>query len=213
MGAKLLSNSYNSGYLNTDNCIKTSILASTASTIFIMATVGTTLLGSSYYAVIIIIAHLLGGVANYIIHYHYYNSPTPDPVTQAISTSKQDDIVLDSLMSVLLVGAYIALFSVLCQMILYILPSYFTTDGLLLTSYLLGLLEVTYGCINICAIASTTTATVLCCSLLSFGGICITMQCMTFLQPCGIKYGTALKLKVMHCALSTIICYLLVALF
>ncbi len=208
MGAKLIQQSYNCGDMTTTNCIKTSIIASFASPIFIIATLGQNVLNSTKHAVLILVSHLLGGVINYALHYNSYNEKSP--TTSNISKTTKGDIILDSLMSVLLVGVYIALFSVLCEVVLYVLPSYFSTTGILATSYILGLLEMTTGCINICSATNIATASVLCCSLVSFGGLCITMQCMTFYKQCKIKYGTVLKIKCMHCAISTILCYILV---
>lgn len=210
VGAKLIAEQHKNG-LDTNACIKLATFCTTASPIFVVATVGITYLQSTKAALILITSHVVASILNGLAYKNMYQLQCTLPK----STSKTNlfSAVIESVNSILCVGALIALFYTLCSMICNVLPKWFNTDGLLVTSFLLGLLEMTTGCINVSQIANTFTATVLCCALISFGGLCVIMQMMTFLADCKIKTSTIVLTKVTHCAFSTIICFILGKLF
>lgn len=206
MSSKLIADSHNNNQLTTTQCVKTFILSATASPIFIIATVGNIMLNSTLSGMIILVSHLLGILINGLIHLNIYIDNT---IQAPKICATQSNIMLDSILSVLVVGGYIAVFYTIGQCVLSSLPAKIPPQLQLIITYLLGLLEMTVGCQSISQISNAATATVLCCSLVSFGGLCIALQCMTFIQHCNIKLGTILTIKAMHCAISTIICYLL----
>ena len=210
VGAKLIAEQYQKG-LDKQTCIKLASFCTTASPVFIVGTVGTIYLQSTKIAIIILLSHILASIANGITYKHLstnqYNAPTSTKCDNLFSS------VIESVNSILTVGALIAIFYTLCTMICDHLPKWFSTDGILLTSFLLGLLEMTTGCINVSQVANNFTSAVLCCSLISFGGVCVILQMMTFFEKCKIKTSTILLTKVTHCAFSTIICFILCKLF
>ncbi|MCM1043613.1 MAG: hypothetical protein NC350_05395, partial [Corallococcus sp.] len=131
----------------------------------------------------------------------------------SLTENPLDDSMVNSLVSILSVGGYISIAYLLCDMITQILPTWFHTDGQLITAYLLGIIEMTNGCIQICGLTDIFTSTVLCCSLISFGGLCVLMQTMIFLGKCKIKTKSIVAIKLTHCALSTILCFILGKIF
>lgn len=206
MGAKLIANGYQTGNFSATNCKKILLVANCASPIFVIATVGSIILKNTLAGIIIYISHILAMFVSALLQRSQYidNLPTAGTVT-----TDRPNIMIDSLLAVLSVGGYIALFFVLSAMLQQILPNWFAVEGQLLTSFVIGILEMTSGCMAIAQCTDIFTATVLCCTIISFGGICVASQCMTFLSPCGITIGTLLKQKVVHCALSTIFCFAL----
>ena len=207
----LVAQQHKSG-LDHDTCNKLVTFCSTASPVFIVGTVGAGYLQSTKSAIILLASHLVASILNGLA---YKNIFTSNCTKVHYSTQQENafSCVIESVNSILSAGALIALFYTLCTMICDLLPKWFNTNGLLATSFVLGLLEMTTGCINICQVTNTFTATVLCCALVSFGGLCVIMQMMTFLGECKIKISTIVLTKVTHCAFSTIICFVLSKLF
>lgn len=210
VGAKLIAEQHKTG-LNQTACINLATFCSTASPIFILGTIGTAYLQSTKAGAILLVSHVTASLLNGFAYKNIYQSQ------QQLQAQPQSSnlflAVIESVNSILTVGALIAVFYTLCAMICDLLPKWFHTDGLLATSFVLGLLEMTTGCINIAKVADTFTATVLCCSLVSFGGMCVLLQMMTFFAECKIKTSTIVLTKVTHCAFSTIICFILGKIF
>ena len=209
IGAKLIAEQRDC--LDKSDCIKLATYCTTASPIFIFGTIGNTLLHSTKCALVILISHVTASLLNGITYKSFWQTNTS--YSQINIDEKPITSITDAVNSILTVGALIALFYTLCAMISDLLPRWFSTDGIVLTSFALGLLEITTGCINLASITNTFNATVLCCALTSFGGLCVIMQMMTFLSTCKIKTSTIVLTKATHCAFSTIICFMLAKLF
>jgi hypothetical protein len=169
------------------------------------------MLHSTTAAVIILIAHILGNLINGILYRNSFIDDTPPKAElqrQADTKGLINNAMLDSLNSVLAVGGFVAVFFMLGDMLVYYLPSWFSADGQLLTAYILGTLEMTNGCLLVAQSADLLTATILCCSIISFGGLCILMQSMVFYSKCNIDTRRIVAFKLSHAALSTIICFI-----
>ncbi len=210
VGAKMISERYGEGALNTVQCTKLCTFCSTAGPVFIVGTIGAKLLENGKAAAILAASHLLSAFLNGIVYRNAFKDNTENSarnINDEPTASALSDAISTSLLSVLSVGGLIALFYMLCDMIESFLPAWCAGEGQLLTAYLFGLLEMTNGCIKVCAAADTATATVLCCSLVSFGGMCVFMQCMTFLSRCGVKAKHVLFMKITQSALSTLVCF------
>jgi len=210
VGAKLIAEQFQHG-LDKPACIKLATFCSTGSPIFMVGTVGANYLKSTKAGFVILLSHLIATVLNGFSYRKLYKSQTQ--AGRIVQSDNPSACVIDSVNSILSIGALVALFYTLCSMIFDMLPKWFSTDGLLATSFVLGLLEITTGCVNICQVADTFTATVLSCTLISFGGLCVILQMMTFLNLCKIKTSTIVITKVTHCAYSTIVCFVLGKLF
>ena len=209
VGAKLIAEQ--SEQLDTHACAKLASYCTTASPVFIFATLGNNCLHSTKCAIIILASHVTASVLNGLLYKNFWKSATT--YKQVSSNKPMFSCIIESVNSILVVGALIALFYTLCTMIYDLLPQWFSTNGLLATSFALGLLEMTTGCINVSSVANQFSATVLCCALISFGGLCVILQMMTFLSGCKIKTSTIVLTKATHCAFSTIICFVLGKLF
>ena len=74
----------------------------------------------------------------------------------------------------------------------------------LLRGFLLGLLEMTRGCLELGRTASPL-APVMAAFLISFGGVSINMQALSFLKKCNIKARTFFFRKTVHAFLSALL--------
>lgn len=203
IGAKAIADS------NADTTTATAMCAfcSSAGPIFMIATVGANLLANQIATVILIVTHILALLLNGLIY-------RPKQPVKTISFSNAEDfgnIVTNSLLSVLSVGGLIALFYMLTDIVKSIIP--FEISGSLAFSFSIGLLEMTNGIFSICSNADIATATVLCSTLLSFGGVCVFCQCYAFLGTKKIKAIDVLKMKLTQSAFATILSFIFVKIF
>lgn len=204
VGAKMIADS------NTDTHTATAMCSfcSSAGPIFMIATVGAKLLRNSVATIIIVVAHIFSSVLNGLV---YRNKTQHIEIVDTNSNFSPQDFgntITNSTLSVLSVGGLIALFYMLSDMIKTFLPTNFSDS--LPISFAIGLLEMTNGIIGICNLANVATATVLCSSLLAFGGTCVFLQCYAFLGQKNIKAVDVLKMKVTQSAFATILSFVLV---
>ena len=118
----------------------------------------------------------------------------------------------DSVLSVLTVGALIGIAYMISYAVKSILPDSFADS--LTAAFFCGLLEMTSGVFFVTAATTDILAqTVLCSTLLGFGGIGILLQSMSFLSRCKVRSIDYLKTKLTQSSLCAIISYLLCKLF
>jgi hypothetical protein len=92
--------------------------------------------------------------------------------------------------------------------------SIFSINDATIKSFLEGFLEITKGCFSIKHLAlPLKESIILCNAIISFGGVCVMMQAMSFLKTCFIKTNFYLLQKATHMVFSTLICMLLLFVF
>ena len=202
VGAKAIADSN----ANENAATLMSSFCSTAGPIFMIATVGAKLLQNTIATVILIAVHFVSSVLNGLL---YRNKQATLTIRSNSKFTARDvgDTITNSALSIISVGGLIALFYMLSDMIKSLLPQSLSDN--LITAFIIGLLEMTNGVFGICRLTDVATATVLCSTLLSFGGLCVFAQCYAFL---GIKHVSPvklLKIKVTQSAIATILSYLL----
>ncbi|MBO5910336.1 MAG: hypothetical protein J6Q15_02380, partial [Clostridia bacterium] len=156
VGAKIIGNYYNMGVLDKSTASKMFSFCSTSGPMFIVGTVGIGVFGNASVGYILLVGHIMGGFFNGIL---YRNKPTSTyyTPTKTVKTSL-NDIVYDSIISILLVGGYIVFASVIIELltITNILPAlastlskipYFNYDAVY--GFLCGIIEITNGLIYI----------------------------------------------------------------
>lgn len=202
VGAKAIADS------NADATAATAMCSfcSTAGPIFMIATVGAKLLQNAAATAILIFVHILSAMLNGLI---YRNKQNNCRITNNSKFTADDvgNTVTNSALSVISVGGLIALFYMLSDMIKSILPVSIADS--LVTSFVIGLFEMTNGIFGVCKLTDVATATVLCSALLSFGGLCVFAQCYAFLGAKQVKPLKLLKMKITQSAIATILSYLL----
>jgi len=232
IGAKVLSELYEKNLVTKNQCARIATFTSTSGPLFVIGTVGASLLLSPFAGVIILIAHLLASLLNGILYRGYKRKKdTPEINEKFVKTPPADigkamsDGIYDSVLSILIIGGYIALFFMAIDVLhdFYILQPFesffnwlFNLLGLpggLGGGLASGIIEKTRGCFEIAGSgASLAVKTVLCCGIISWGSLSIQMQSLTFLKKCDVKFGFYFLQKLTHSLMAVAICIPLVLL-
>lgn len=206
IGAKSIADSN----ADIDTATRMCSFCSTAGPIFMIATVGAKLLQNTAATIILVATQVVSAILNGLI---YRTKTSVHLIDNNAKLSARDigDTVTNSALSVISVGGLIALFYMLTDMIKSVLPQ--TVADSLITSFVIGLFEMTNGIFGVCKLTDVATATVLCSALLSFGGLCVFAQCYAFLGAKQVKPLKLLKMKITQSAIATILSYTLTVLF
>lgn len=222
IGSKLTRDLYDGGIITREQTFIVSTLSSICGPIFVIGTVSN-MLGNSKYGYIIYFSHLLSAFINGLI---YRPKTKPNDTEQTTSQPNTDDILsksmLDSIISILTVGGYIAIMSFFITLlnkigITKLVVTLFEFAGVkaeVTTSIWYGLFEMTRGIANLAKcnltpIFSVSFATF----LVTFGGICIALQSLNYINKCGIKVSKFLLSKLTHATIATAISVLLCLIF
>jgi sporulation integral membrane protein YlbJ len=218
IGAKLVADCCENGIVSKEEAKRLLAFTSTSGPLFVLGTVGSNMLGNYKAGLVILFTHYLGAVINGII----FRSKTPAPSAKAFTLTKYDNILSDaingSIASVLAVGGYIAIFNMLIVLFKDIKLIGFVSETLsgLGIPYLLcegmvtGVIEITRGSYLLAASGESLKAIVpLLSAIISFGGLSVTVQSLSFLSGCGIKaryyFVTKLSQCVVTFALATVV--------
>ena len=217
VGAKLISNYYEKGLIDKSNAKKMFRFCSTSGPMFIIGAVGIGVFGSAKAGYVLLIGHIIGSFLNGLI----YRGKSIDGSSYQpqISKTSINEIMFDSINSILLVGGYIVLSSIVIQMlqITNILPM---ISGLickilpvsqdLVSGVISGIIEITNGLVILGTVnISLTLKLALSAFIIAFSGLCIMMQSVTFLDKIGLKTKEMVVPKLTQAILSSIITYLL----
>ncbi len=212
VGAKLISEFRRAGAL-TDREAKT-VMAFTSNSgpVFIIGTVGIAMFQNRLYGFIILSSHYLGSLINGFIYRNKTFLYSSYPLTGWAGGDILNKSMYNTLLSVGQVGGYIILFNVLCDIVantfLFLIPSPFPK------AFLLGLLEVTRGC---CLLAELSVPTLYllpaCTFLITFGGMSICLQSLSFLSRIKISPAYFFITKITQGILSAFLCFLLCLVF
>ena len=207
IGAKAVSDS------NADTTTATRMCSfcSSAGPIFIIATVGAKLLQNTTATIIIVVSHFLSVILNGLIYRRKDKAINLSEVDAHFNPEDFGNTITNSALSIISVGGLIALFYMLADMIKNILPASLSDN--VAVSFVIGLLEMTNGILGVCKLTDVATATVLCSTLLAFGGICVFLQCYAFLGKKKIKAFEVFKMKLTQSAFATILSFVLVKIF
>lgn len=179
--------------------------ALTVSPIFVLGTIPVICDSSRLHAYIIYISHLIGCFLTGLIIASFFKKSHFTPALSTLPINKSDigTILCECILNCLAVGGYIALFFMLSEMIT-IIP--LTNE---LSVFIKGALEMTNGAISASRVFSPKTATIIICGFVSFGGLCVNMQCFSFLAPHGFKLSYLIGVKLLNALLSVIVCFIL----
>ncbi len=222
IGSKLIADSHAQGLI-TDNEAKTiSTFTSTSSPLFIVGVVGVTMLNSKEYGYILLIAHYLATIINGLLF------RSKDFGKQFVIPNINTDIdylnksMTNSIISVLIVGGYIAIFNYILAVatdsgLFDIFSKFFITFNIhpdVTTGFFSGLIEMTKGSLLLSKINLAPIKILpLVSFILTFGGLSITAQSLTFLSRCNIKASFYLFTKITQGIFSFIITLIFVCIF
>lgn len=227
VGSKLVGELYENGKISKTDAIKMNSFCSTSGPLFVIGTIGVGMLLSQTAGIIILISHIFGAILNGFLFRNYKkNDIDLKNNIEKTNLHKSDDILKstmeDSIISIFMVGGYIVVFYMIIDVLFnfHILSSFsnlffnflnfFNLPKSFFDGVFSGIVEVTRGAYNLSS--CNVSKDILCvaiCGLVSFGGISIHLQSLTFLSKCKIKMSVYLLQKITHSIFSMLICALI----
>ncbi len=208
IGAKAIAESR----LEGDFVVCACAFCSSASPVFVVATVGASLLKSTAATLVLALSHLLSIFAcGFLFRKKVCSSECCDSEKSVFAFDDIGNTLTSAVLSVLSVGGLIALFYMLTDMIKSVIPMKLAQSAI--TGFLLGLLEMTNGIISVCAECDLFAATVLCSFLLAFGGLCVFAQSMAFLAKKHLNPLKFLQIKLVQGSAATLFSFALGKIF
>ena len=228
MGAKLILEQCKAKQLSSSKAKTMMAFCSVSGPMFMIGSVGIGFLCSYSAGIIILFSNILGAIFNGLIwnkiNKKHSELPVQNKAILATPHTKNfsfSDIVYDSLISILMVGSYIALSFVLIEIceqthIINFLSRtiYFlsckSVDIRTIESFIIGLIEITSGIFNLAQTQSSLIVkTIISAFLVSFGGVSILLQNWGIISEIGISWKYILKQKISHSIFSILIACLL----
>ena len=226
IGAKLISELQKNRQISKAECLRMHAFCSTSGPIFIVGTVGSTMFANHKIGLIILGVHLLGSALNGILYRH--TDLNKQNIQNAIYTpiQKVDNLlgktIYQSVISVLIVGGYIALAFLFCEFLidskilnilcipLDIILNLFNISPHFSVCIVLGITEITRGCLELSSLflAYPKLVFIISCGLISFGGISVMLQSMTYLSKCGISTKTYFLQKTTQTTITMLIAFI-----
>ncbi len=227
IGAKLISDFYENGTFSVENCKKVSSFTSTSGPLFVVGTVGTLMFSSPKAGYVLFLCHALGALVNGLL---YRGRKTVMGISSAPAVATDEKLlgnsITSSILSVLIVGGYIAIFSMIIDIAIdiklvdalaYILEkplSLFKIPAYVASATVISFIEITRGCQAFSQIGADMKIILpFVAGLLSFGGLSITFQSLTFLKNCKIKTPFYFLTKLTQAIITFLISLVLVRLF
>lgn len=198
IGAKMISDYYQIGAIDKKTATKMFSFCSTSGPMFIIGTIGIGVFKDAKIGYILLLGHIIGSLLNGIL---YRGNDIPvNNFNSNVSKTTLNEIMYDSIISILLVGGYIVFASVTIELLQIsgILPllanlickiPYFNYTTVY--SFLCGIIEITNGLILLGQCPIKLPIQIILSSIItSFSGICIMLQSTAFLNKIGIKKST-----------------------
>ncbi len=218
VGSRLLSDMYAAGVIDRRQAKAVSAFTSTSGPLFVVGTVGTVMFGSASFGYLLLAVHFAGAVLNGFI-YRIKKADAKEYAELLRTPPDFDDLLGKSMTSALtslfVVGGYIAIFSMIADVLtdfgivdalaapVSSLYSAVGWDPAMAHGTVLGLIEITRGCQSLsqCG-AQIKTVLPVAAGLLSFGGLSVSLQSLTFLGNCKIRPLFYLATKTTQAAIS-----------
>ncbi|NLC17330.1 MAG: hypothetical protein GX756_05565 [Clostridiales bacterium] len=200
IGAKLIEDFYNKGFIDSYEGARIISFCSMASPMFVLGSVGIGLLKSYAAGLILLISQILSNIINGLIFSNYKSKNFQSKLLIAPQTKNADNVlsecVYNSVISVLTVGGFIAIFYMIAEIlndIYFLYPLRLILEKLGINENFSdgltrGLIEITNGCLHISAQGGSLIQKTVCCGfLISWGGLSVHFQNLAFLTKSGIK--------------------------
>ncbi len=229
VGAKLISEYYKMGLLTTNQANKLCTFCSTSGPLFIIGSVGTAMFLDASLGYIMFFCHVLASILNGIVFRNVYtknkgknNNTKANQEKNLKKITKNNEKILentpknqnllansmkDSILSVLLVGGWIAIAFLIIDVcnnlnllypvnrLLQLLGLNFETSQALSS----GILEVSKGCLMLSNLnISKTLLGVVASFVVGFGGLCVFLQGASFLKEAKVNLKFYFLTKITH---------------
>lgn len=208
LGAKLLADCYNDGYIDEEDAKNISIFTSTSGPLFVLGSVGINMMANKTAGFVMLISHYAGAILNGIIMVNRKQKSALINKTALLPQTDGDLLgksILSSVTAIAIVGGYIAVFVMLADILadFKILPffeRFFHLFGMprkISSGTTLCAIEITAGCKALCSSGyPVKTVLPVCAAMISFGGASIILQSLAFISQCKIKPLFFLKNKI-----------------
>ncbi len=217
MGAKLICSIYDDGVIDKNDAKRMLSFCSVSGPMFIIGTVGVGFLHSYQAGLVILIANIIASLINGLI----YRGKKCEKKNPVYNPHRSNDIlsnsVYDSLISILMVGAYIVLSFLLIDVLNNLniisgistaISSVFNINGgqNIVETVLTGMIEMTRGILNLSGISCPLALkTIIASGLIGFGGVSIFLQSISFLS----KLHLPIKNMILQKTTQAILCILI----
>lgn len=221
VGAKLISELRKEGKITKDEATKFSTFCSTSGPMFVIGSVGSIMFKSREIGMIFFSSHILSAALNGIFFRKYGDNRHIAPL---LEDKRNENILYDcafnSAISCIIVGSYIAVFFVVSQILIdfkillplnYLLSLAFK-DMQIAEGFSSGLLECTKGC-NMLSLCDGILPLPLTCALISFGGLSVILQSITFLKEAHADIKIFILSKIIQMITSFILCLAMCLIF
>jgi len=204
VGVKIISEARISGNISKSDAEKGISFCSTSGPLFMIGAVGAGMLCSEVMGWIIAVSHYIGAVINGIFYGRMIKNERHS-VTELPAVIKKRNVedrnynsvlgrsIMDSVSTLFLIGGYMAVF----MMVIYFIEMM----PVEMPPWYGGLLELSVGCRDTAAYVYYTEMqkTIICTAMISFGGLCVLFQSMSFIGRSDISIKTFLMSKITHC--------------
>lgn len=212
VGAKLLADKCRAGEIDGDYCTRALALCSTSGPLFLLGAVGIGIFHSYKAGIVLLVSHILGSVANGLIYFRKSRTKMSPTLQKSINIG---DTMYDSIISILMVGGFIALCFVVVDMLVEFgvigmvasaVGKVFGLNADVVSAVLCGSIEMTRGCVEIANTGvSMTTALTICSALIGSGAVSVFLQTVCFLPP-AVKRGRLIVQKLTQAVLCALFC-------
>ena len=219
-GAKLICNMFENGYINKNQAQNMMSFCSVSGPMFIIGSVGIAVFSSFKIGIIILISNILAAILNGIL----YRGKKENDNIFLINERKElnlFDVVYDSIISILIVAAFIVLSFILIDLLNYFNIITFISKSIcgvfnsfraidVVSATISGIIEMTRGIIDLHATLATLNIKIIIASgLIGFGGFSVILQSLTFLSKINMPVKKMILQKLTQALISSIICALL----
>lgn len=223
VGSKLTADLYENNLIGKGEASRLSLLCSTSGPLFIIGAVGVSMFESKLAGFIIYLSHVFSAVVTALIFRNAYEDPLPRHVL--LNDNKSDNILYDcvysSVISVLVVGGFVAVFYVISEILCdfnLLYPINFLINFIIKPlspsaeeslAVTVGLIEFTKGAKMLSNIGTTRLTISLANFIITFGGLSVIMQSLAFLKKAKVKTSFFVFGKLVQAVISFITCYLI----
>lgn len=225
IGAKLVSENYISNDISMEEAKRVSYFTNTASPLFILGTVGTILLNNKYYGIYLLIIQIFSSLLLGLILAKSQKTTYSTLNVNVNSVFKASDnpsallslCITNSISTITIIGCYVIILSVVTEIftilgvlnamsyILCLLLSPLGFDLVNTKAIIIGFFEMTSGVVYLSNSKITPINIAIISFILSFGGLSINFQCLSFLQIINISNFKFLLYKLIQATISFII--------
>ena len=216
IGAKIISDNYKLGLIDKREAKSIIAYSSTSGPTFVLGTVGFMMFNNKLYGVILLICHYISALLNGLLY--RTRQKTPSRVVCVKNQNIWGDSAKGAVYGASVCGVYIIIFYIIAVMlddigVIGAIASVIrpiigeVSDGLVF-----GLVEMTGGCIRLSSTTSIFTLPTAC-AIISFGGLSVALQSISFLSSCDLKAKDYLIPKLTQSLIAFALTYLACLLF